>query len=626
MDDIIKNSEDLTPDNSQESMSNDLVDSRVPQAESVANAGTPYTSLQQVGHSLDTIATKMGSDMLKSYGLFEDLTNPRGSVAGALAYHGAEQLQERSDYLEMTGQAHNESPVIKAAENLVPGLLPFFIGLGSESTLAKGTESGLNYLSKALAEKAGGSESTALGTAFTKGGTIGESKIALDEAPKLYEPEINSDVIDNVVDPGGAKSGAVSGMIRNFGEHGGAVGQVMATSDSISIDKNGKATYNIPDLVYGSAFNMAAFGAFEGLPPLYRTVFTKDSQVAKAGEKTKELLEDKQIEPSVDVHNDIGKPDTIREESQPVLNEKAESSQTEEELINNSFTEKQQKQIIKDAIKPNIKPNQVISDDIRVHDETAAELNNLMNNYYRGDQKRLISQALLSKNGILLNNQTISLNDAEAVARLTPTMRQVRTYWKESGKRKVLLTKHYNDLMKDNLVSNNVKSIEKELFKNQVYVNTGTKFNRDVSIFYKQLKPGNTDAKATAELYKLANEGDESARVLLALKKESELKKIDQNRMSIFNQIDDAINNHMKLEDAEQVLDDARNSNGIFGSSTYDIDDISNTMIDMIADGKDVEKGFYEEGEQSVYFTQAIKKLQAEPKLAYDYVSCLLGV
>ena len=37
MDDIIKNSEDLTPDNSQESMSNDLVDSRVPQAESVAN-------------------------------------------------------------------------------------------------------------------------------------------------------------------------------------------------------------------------------------------------------------------------------------------------------------------------------------------------------------------------------------------------------------------------------------------------------------------------------------------------------------------------------------------------------------------------------------------------------------
>ena len=46
----------------------------------------------------------------------------------------------------------------------------------------------------------------------------------------------------------------------------------------------------------------------------------------------------------------------------------------------------------------------------------------------------------------------------------------------------------------------------------------------------------------------------------------------------------------------------------------------------MIADGKDVEKGFYEEGEQSVYFTQAIKKLQAEPKLAYDYVSCLLGV
>ena len=557
------------------------------------------------------------------------------ALFGNAIYQGNEDqggfnFNDNIDLAKMNIAADHPSQGIMTATNIASMVGLAAIPFAGETLIAK---LGISAAGKATAitAEAGASAAGEAAAITSEAGTVAASKSAASALDTL-----DGSTFFEAFDPGAVKSGAVKGLARRFATFSIPM-LPFEIGSNISYDKNGHANIDTAGFLKETALNSLAFGVFEGAGAAYRVTTAAKTQVARAGSKTEELMADIPVEDhKIDVLKTDSPINSVRKESQPVLNEEANKAETTEKFIEDSFTEKQKNQIKKDALSPKITTNKVESD-IRLTDEGAVEYNKYLSSDITGIAKRKLNQALLSKHGIVLNGNHSSLNDASTVLELSNIMKKTRTYWKESGARKVFLTEQYNKLDHDP----EVNEIAKKLFRGMPYVNEGSKrlkaiessdfsggeggLEFDHPIWYLQLKGGELDSIASRKLLKLANSGSKHARFLKALEEESSLKKVDQRRMGLFNDIDDAIDNHMSLEQAESVIKDAYERKGVFAQAEFDVA-LDKMTEDMIKNIDKVDPRFFDDEAQNLFFTKAIHKMQKNENATMAYVGCLLGV
>ena len=433
----------------------------------------------------------------------------------------------------------------------------------------------------------------------------------------------------------GAESGAVRGIARRLGAYQ-TITTPFTVGDNVYYDSKGHASLDTGKFFSQSGVNLAMFGAFEGAGAAYRRItLTKGGEQATAANELASLTPEKPESEEAVAPFKTDTLDTVRPESQPApLPEKSQQAKSVKELIESSLTEKQKRQILSDVTNTTLEDKE-LETDLRLTDEGVIDYNRYVTPAITGTARRKLIQAILSKHGVLLKGEKKHMDDALAVADVSSIAKNMRTYWKMSGVRKVLLTSEYEKARAQVKNTATLDRLDRELFTTMEYRNQGSLKNpnardeflsqsaraHESPLWYRQLKSGEENTKAQIELKAMASKGSRPAKLLQGLLEESNLKKHDGYRMHLLDSLDDVIENHLPPEEADRILEDARNQEGIFSTSALD-EEIEN-MTKGLLEQKGVR--FLDENPQNVFFTKTIKKLQDNVKAAEAYVSCLLG-
>lgn len=458
-------------------------------------------------------------------------------------------------------------------------------------------------------------------------GTVAESSIT--EASIINEANVTK-----------AVTSPSQGLIRRFASYSGTM-LPFETGANISFDSEGKAHMDTTGVLKDTALNTIAFGVFEGVGSLFRSTVSSGSEVTKSTDKINQMHKDnpemqKKTSPlktDMPLHN-------IREESQPFLNEEAQKATTPNELIDSAFTKEEHQQIIDNTLHSNKRQSPTsLHSDIRLSNEANVEYHNALTSFLDNTSKRKLTQAILSKYGVIHNGKRVSLADPVSQAHLSTNMKELRTFFDKSGQRKVALTEAYRNL------PHNKKADElvKKLFKTHSYLNTGSKklidkegffigepiqggsqIVHDYPLWYIESKRGVEDAQSLKELNAMYDSGSKHAAFLKSLQDASDKKWTDDYRKGLYNNIDDTIDNHMSLEDAESLIHDYKNNQGIFGHKEFTEQESALHDEVMEAIKKDENK-FFDDNDQNVYFTKVLKKMQANKEATEAYITCLIG-
>jgi len=412
---------------------------------------------------------------------------------------------------------------------------------------------------------------------------------------------------------------------------------------NINYDKQGKANIDTLGFLKDTAINTIPFGIGEGIGAIYRSTVMAESQVTSAGLKATELSDRFKKEDSLKTTERT--PGTIEQDNinhDLRANETVENNKSNavgnEELIDATFTKAQKEQIINNTLKPTIKTGKIHSD-IRLSDDAIVEYNRIITSGLDDISKRKLTQAILSKYGVLHNSRTVSLADPTAQAELSTDINQLNKYYKESGARKVLLTDEYRKLP----VNKQADKLAKGLFKTQSYLNSGaikevekkgfyidepykggSEITHNYPNWYMETKRGTEDANLLKELDSMVASGSKHGAYLKSLQEASHKKYTDDYRKGLFNDIEDTMDNHMGMHESNQLLNDYRDGKGMFGAR--DFTENEKELSDMVM--KSIESNehkFYDDADQNVYFTKIIKKIRDNADAAESYFTCMIG-
>ena len=481
-----------------------------------------------------------------------------------------------------------------------------------------------------------GLERAIASTASTIGKVLGERA----SAGAVVDSVITEANILNEANIAKAVTSPSQGLIRRFASYSVPL-LPFETGANITFNSKGEAHMDTVGFLKDTALNTIPFGVMEGVGALYRSTVSAGSEVTKSMDRINQIHKDN---PNMDRKASPLKTDTplhtIREESQPFLNEESQNASTPDELIDSSFTEEEHKQIIDNVLNKNNKQSPAsLYADIRLTNEANIEYHNALTNYLDNTSKRKLTQAILSKHGVIHNGKIVSLADPVSQAELSTNIKELRTFFDKSGQRKVLLTEAYRNLP----YNQKADELVKKLFKTHSYLNTGAKklidkedafigepvkggsqIVHDYPLWYMEIKRGTEDLQSLKELNAMYDSGSKHGAFLKSLQDAGDKKWTDDYRKGLYNNIDDTIDNHMSLKDAESLIDDYKNNRGIFANKEFT--EQESALHDEVMNSiKNDEHKFFDDNDQNVYFTKVLKKMQANKEASEAYFACLLG-
>ena len=431
------------------------------------------------------------------------------------------------------------------------------------------------------------------------------------------------------------------GMVRTIANQNLA-GLPIAGGGSLHFDKHGQVSADVPEFIENTALNGLMSGLFAGVGKTYSTLALKRSQVTSAGSKARELAEETRSKKE----DNIIKPpqntpieDTEHyDEAEKIVKDNISNAVGNKELIEATFSDDQKKQIINDVLGKKRVSGETYSD-IKLSNEASVDYHKIMTDSSLSDiSKTKVIRALLSKHGILHQDKNISLDRVTDVEPLKIQMKQIDGFYKESGQRKVLLTDEYRELP----FNEKADVLAKSLFKTNPYPNTGaikylekhgyyidkpyengSKILHDYPNWYMQHKSGVEDPKLLKELDSMVASGSKHGRYLKGLLEASHKDHVDGHRQGLFKSIRSTIDNHTNEEEANQVLNDYHNSEGMFGPQSFAEEEkkLTDHVMESLEDKK---HKFYDDDAENIYYTKVLRKLEDNSKYAESYFLCML--
>tara|TARA_R110000737_G_scaffold277511_1_gene284234 strand:+ start:1331 stop:3283 length:1953 start_codon:yes stop_codon:yes gene_type:complete len=461
-------------------------------------------------------------------------------------------------------------------------------------------------------------------------------------APELTAKETAEGIIANSKSVQSAIYNTKDGMARQA-IYQNIVGLPIAFGSSLHFDKHGQVSADVPEFLMNTALNGVMSGIFAGVGKTYSTLALKRSQVTSAGSKARELAEETRSKTEVNTVKPLQNTpieDTKHyTEAEKIVNDNVSNAVGNEKLIEATFSDDQKKQIINDVLGKKRISGETYSD-IKLSKKASVDYHKIMTDSSLSDiSKTKVIRALLSKHGILHQDKNISLDRVTDVEPLKIQMKQIDRFYKESGQRKVLLTDEYRKLP----FNEKADILAKSLFKTNPYANTGaikylekhgyyidkpyengSKILHDYPNWYMQHKSGVEDPKLLKELDSMVASGSKHGIYLKGLLEASHKDHVDGHRQGLFKSIRSTIDNHTNEEEANQVLNDYHNSEGMFGHQSFAEEEKKLTDHVMEELEKDKPK-FYDDDAENIYYTKVLRKLEDNSKYAESYFLCMLN-
>lgn len=433
-------------------------------------------------------------------------------------------------------------------------------------------------------------------------------------------------------------SSSSQGLIRRFSSYSASL-LPFETGANINFNSKGEAHIDTTGFLADTAVNTIPFGVMEGVGALYRSTVSAGSEVTKSMDKINQIYKDNpQMEKKVSPLKTDTPLDTVREESQPFLNEKVSNASTINNLIDSAFTKEEYKQIINNASKNGlvgrISPTTMHAD-IRLTKEGAESYNDVMTSFIDSTTKKKLARAILSKYGVIHEGKVVDLETPSVQASISTKIKELRTFFDKSGQRKVAITDEYRKL------PYNLKAdtLAKKLFYTNSYANTGSKrllekegvyldnsyeggsqILHHYPIWHFEAKQGIDDLESLEELSNMKNKHGAFLRSLL----DASDKRQDEYRKGLYNNIDDTIDNSLSYEDASTILDNYQNNTGEF--SDRDFSEHEKYLHDEVVKAIESDKEkFFDDSVDNKYFTKILKKLHNDKIATKKYISCMLN-
>lgn len=479
-----------------------------------------------------------------------------------------------------------------------------------------------------------GIERAIASTASTIGKVLGERVSAGEVAINLVA---DSNILNETNEIKNIASSS-QGLIRRFASYSVPL-LPFETGANITFNSKGEAHMDTVGFLADTALNSIPFGVVEGVGALYRSTVSAGSEVTKSMDKINQIHKDNpQMKKKVSPLKTDTPLHTIREESQPFLNEEVINASNTNDLIDSAFTKEEHQQIIDNASKngmvKKLSPTTMHAD-IKLTNEGAKDYNDVMTSFVDSTTKKKLARAVLSKHGVIHNGKIASLDDPVSQAELSTNIKELRTFFKKTGERKVAITEAYRKLP----YNQKADKLAKKLFYTNSFANTGSKrlLEREgvyldkpyvggseilhhYPIWYLEGKQGVDDIQSLQELNDMKNKHGAFLRSL----KDASDKRKDDYRKSLYNSIDDTIDNHISYENASTILDDYKNSTGEFGHKDFSEHEqyLHDEVVKAIESDKEK---FFDDSVDNKYFTKILKKLHNDKIATEKYISCMLN-